>query len=405
VEQESDQISLEKGIGRFGFNAYQLEQAGYVKPGTSLKYFSQSNTEFVNIMSSPSVWTGRGGVYNLDSLLEDPLLQNQIQTRLMQQSYNSLLANGIINTPIKPSISISNGQVYTNTGLQSTQTLATLSRLGTNLSSLNSVARNALSNSPALRGLLNATNFNLNTIGSGAVNSLNAGFGNLGNLANVNFASVGAAVTSQLNGSVGALVANASKYGTQATALWAKAGNLQGVNLNNITSNLTNLLPPNLGGLTSNLNILGKASSFATNFANPLSGLNNLGGALTGQLGNLQGQLAGQLGNLQGQLAGQLGNLGNLANLGSLGSLFGGGGDLVSGTQVAAGFNNTVNRATVDAAFSRAIGSAKVPLPVFQYPSLSALAPRLDIQQAQNFLKNLQNTGQAAVSQISSRLG
>ena len=408
VDQESDQISAEKGIGRFGFTAYQLEQAGYVKPGTSLKYFSTDNTNFVSVMSSPSVWTGRGGVYNLDSLLEDPLLQNQVQVQLMQQGYNNLLANGIIITTPTSGVSVSTGQVYTNTGLQSSRTLATLGLLGTNLSSLSASARTALANSPALSRLLSATSVDLKTIASGATQSLT-------NLANPNFASVGAALTNQITSGVGALVANASKYGTQATALWAKAGNLQNLNLNNIKTNLTNLVPPNLSGLTSNLNILGKASSFATNFANPLAGLNNIGGlltagggiggALTGQAGNLQSQLTGQLGNLQGQLTATLGNLGNLANIGSLNNLFGGVGDLVSGTTVAAGFNNTVNRATVDAAFARALGSAKIPLPVFQYPSATALAPRLDIQQAQNFLKNLQTQGQAVAGQIQSAAG
>ena len=69
-----------------------------------------------------------------------------------------------------------------------------------------------------------------------------------------------------------------------------------------------------------------------------------------------------------------------------------GGGDLVSGTQVAAGYNNTVNRQTLDAAFTRIVGSPKVPTPIFEYPSLPSLAARLDITQAQNFLKNLQNS-------------
>jgi hypothetical protein len=115
-----------------------------------------------------------------------------------------------------------------------------------------------------------------------------------------------------------------------------------------------------------------------------------LTGALTGQLGALSGQLTGaltgQLGALSGQLTGAL--TGVLGNFGAVAGLFGGGGDLVSGTAVAGGFNNTVNRATVDAAFARIVGSDKVPLPTFQYPSLASLAPRLDIQQAQNFLRN-----------------
>jgi len=256
---------------------------------------------------------------------------------------------------------------------------------------------------------------------------------------------------------VGASVANASKFGSQATALWAQAGSLQGItnlagsglsnlggtvsqlatgqlaslagnftgSLNSITSNLTNLVPGSLGNLTSSLDIFGKAGSFATNFANPLGSLNNLGsllpgggigGALTGQLGSLSGALTGQLGALSGQLSGALagqlgalsgqlsgalsgalGSLGSFASIGAVGDLFGGGGDLVSGTAVAAGFNNTVNRATVDAAFARIVGSSKVPLPTYQYPSLAALAPRLDIQQAFGFLNN---QARSATSQI-----
>jgi hypothetical protein len=381
VNQESDQISLQKGIGKYGFTAYQLEQAGYVKSGTSLKYFSQNNNNFVAIMNSPSVWTGRGGVYSLDDLLNDSLLQNQIQVELMQRGYNNLLANGIIVTTPTSTVSVSTGQVYTNTGLQSSQTLTTLGLLATDLRSLTPATRASLTSSPSLARLLNAASVNLSTIASGATS-------NSTNLADANFASASATLANQITGSVGALVANASKYGTQATALWARASNLQSLNLSSIKTNLTNLVPPTLGGLSSNLNILGKAGSFATNFANPLSGLNNVGSLLTAG-GGIGGALTSQVTGL----AGQLGNLGNLTNIGSLGNLFGGGGDLVSGTSVAAGFNNTVNRATVDAAFARVVGSLKVPLPVFQYPSLTALAPRLDILQAQNFLKNSSTGG------------
>jgi hypothetical protein len=266
--------------------------------------------------------------------------------------------------------------------------------------------------------LLSGASLNLATIGSGAVNSLSTGLDRLGSLADVNFASLTTGLTNQITGGVGSLVANASKWGGQATALWARAGDLSFPNigtdlsgiagtqitnlagsLNNITGQLTNLVPGSLSNLTGNLDVLGKAGSFATNFANPLGTLNslpNLGTLTTGlssQFGTLTagltGQLTGALSGLTGQLTGALGSLGSFANLGSIGSLFGGGGDLVSGTQVAGGFNNTVNRATVDAAFARVVGSDKVPLPIFAYPSLASLAPRLDIQQAQNFLRNL----------------
>jgi len=461
VDQESDQISRNKGIGRYGFTAYQLEQAGYVKPGTSLRFFAVEPEDFVSVMSSPSVWTGKDGTYSLNDVLSDANFQNRAQVQLMQQGYDELVSNGTISTAPTPSISVATGQVYTNSGLQSVRALTAASLLGVNLGSLSGIAQNALTGSTALNRLLSGSNINLNTIASGAVNSLTAGVGNLGNLANLNFASIGSTLTNQITGSIGGLVANASKFGSQATALWARTGSLDfnniggsltnfaGTNLNNlagsltsgltsnlnnlaggltsnltnlaggltgslnnITTNLTNLVPGSFSNLSSSLDIFGKAGSFATNFANPLGNLNNLGnlsnlgnlgnlsnlgnlgalqgqltGALTGQLGSLTGALTGQLGSLTGAF-GSLGSLGSFASIGAVGDLFGGGGDLVSGTAVAGGFNNTVNRATVDAAWARAAGSSKIPAPVFQYPSLAALAPRLDIQQAQNFLQN-----------------
>jgi hypothetical protein len=370
-------------------------------------------------MSSPSVWTGKNGVYGLSDILGDNNLQNRVQVQLMQQGYNELLASGVIYQTPSPSIKLSTGQVYTNGGFQSVQTLNALNLLSANLGSPNPSIQNTLRNNTTISRLLGNGNLNLSTIGSGAVNNLTAGINNLGGLSNLSVASVTSGITKQLTGSVGALVANASKFGSQATALWAKAGNLNldnigsslsnlaGSGLNNltgsltsnlssITSNLTNLVPGSLGNLTSSLDVFGKAGSFATNFANPLASLDNLGnlgglltsgggigGALTSQLGGLSSALTGQLGNL----GGLAGSLGSFANIGAVGDLFGGGGDLVSGTQVAAGFNNTVNRSTVDAAFSRIVGSNKVPLPTYQYPSPASLAPRLDIQQALNFLR------------------
>ena len=425
VNQPADIITREKGIGLCGFTAYALEQAGYVKPGTSNKFFATDSADFVSDMTSPSVWTGKGGVYSSDDLLSDPGLQIQIQTQLMQQGYDSLVASGTIITVPRPSVGISTGQVFTNSGLQSVGALSAIGLLSAGLGSVNSAVRTAAVTSASVSRLLNGANLNLSTIGSGAVNSLSAGLDRLGDLSRLNVAGLTQGLTNQITGGVGALVANASKFGTEATALWARSGNLSfpnigtdlsnigGINLtgitgslagnlNTITGQLTNLIPGSLSNLTGSLDIFGKAGSFATNFANPLGVLNtlpsfdtltaglsaqlgDLSGAITGQLGELSGALTAQL----GSLTGALGSLGNFANLGSIGSLFGGGGDLVSGTQVAGGFNNTVNRATVDAAFARVVGSDKIPLPIFQYPSLAALAPRLDIQQAQNFLRSL----------------
>jgi hypothetical protein len=489
VDQPADQITQDKGLGQYGFTAYALEQAGYVKPGTSLRFFAVEPEDFVTVMSSPSVWTGRDGVYSSNDLLSDPGQQTQVQQQIMQQSYDSLLASGTITTPPRPSVNLGTGRVFTSSGLQSVSALTALSLLSINSQTISGTIGSAVSSLNSLNRLASTVDINLATIGSGAVNSLTAGLGNLGNLANANFASL----TNQITGGVGALVTTASKFGSEATALWAKAGEINfdsigtgisnfassgltsltagigssignfassglnsltaglGSNLNNITgqfsslaggltgglnsitSNLTNLVPGSLSNLTGSLDIFGKAGSFATNFANPfgaLDSLPNIGsltaglssqlsgvtGALTGQLGALSGQLTGaltgQLGALSGQLTGaltgQLGALsgqltgaltGVLGNFGAVAGLFGGGGDLVSGTAVAGGFNNTVNRATVDAAFARIVGSDKIPLPTFQYPSLAALAPRLDIQQAQNFLRNLPSSTSSTFGQ------
>ena len=73
--------------------------------------------------------------------------------------------------------------------------------------------------------------------------------------------------------------------------------------------------------------------------------------------------------------------------------MFGGGGDsLISATKVAAGFTNTVNRSVVDAAFVQVLGSSKIPVPSFNFPSIASLAAKLDISQAQSVLKGLQAT-------------
>jgi hypothetical protein len=420
VDQPSDEITRDKGLGQYGFNCTSLEQAGYVKPGTCNKFFAIDSENFVEVMTSPSVWTGKGGVYSSADLLSDPDLQNQVQTQLMQQGYDSLLASGTITTVPQPSVGISTGQVYTNTGLQSISALSAIGLLSAGLGSVNLAARTAENTVASVDRLLSGASLNLDTIGSGAVNSLSTGLDRLGTSADVNFVSLSTGLTNQITGGVGSLVTNASKFGGQATALWARTGDLSfsniGTNLsqiagtqitnlpgslNTITGQLTNLVPGSLSNLTGSLDVFGKAGSFATNFANPLGTLNSLPNLDTLTAG-LSGQFGTLTAGLSGQLTGALGNLGSLgsfANLGSIGSLFGGGGDLASGTQVAGGFNNTVNRATVDAAFARIVGSDKIPLPTFQYPSLASLAPRLDIQQAQNFLRNLPSSASPTFGQ------
>jgi hypothetical protein len=114
--------------------------------------------------------------------------------------------------------------------------------------------------------------------------------------------------------------------------------------------------------------------------------------------GQLQGQATALLGQAQAQLGSLTGQLGSF----NVTNLFGGVGDsLVALVQKAAGFANTVNRASVDTAFTKILGSAKIPVPSFgaDLPNSASIGAALDISKAQAALKNLQGQGTALLNQ------
>ena len=294
--------------------------------------------------------------------------QNDALATLMKDGYNSLQAAGVITTPGAQSTSAVVGQIYTGTD----------------------------------QALTTATT----------------------------------AITNNVNSQVASLVTNASQYGTQLTAQWAKS--LPGVT--DLTSNLTSIkglaIPglPNIGSLTSGItpNLasvktamdgLGKASQFAATASSTLpSGVANLSNlnvsnltsnlpsvsALTGQLqGQLTGQATALVGQIQGQASALVGQAQAQANAllsqaqGQFNSLIAQGDSLVSNVQKAAGFANTVNRATVDTAFTKILGSSKIPVPSFgaDLPDSASIGAALDISKAQAVLKNLQGQGTALLNQ------
>lgn len=385
VNQDADVITQEKGIGKYGLTCYQLEQAGYVKPGTFDTYLANDPDNFVAVMSTPSIWTGLDGVTSLDNILSDSELQNRVQNQLMQQGYNGLLAAGIVAPPPTSSVSLSTGTVYTQSGLQ---TLSALSLLGASTQNLGSLLGNTSLANTTLNRLLSTSITNLSTLNTGAISDT---------LSNINFSNLAATVGRNVTGNLGALVTNASKFTPEITGLWTTSGtglknlaNLPALSVDKLKATLTNLTPVNASSIDSALNTFGKASQYGLSFSNPNAALGNLSnlGNLNGQVTALQGQTQAAVGQAQA-LAGQL--QGNLANLGDLGKLFGGSGDLVSGTQIAGGFTNTVNRKTVDAAVSRILGSSKITAPSFEYPSVASVADKLDIAQAQTILSGSQN--------------
>ena len=262
--------------------------------------------------------------------------------------------------------------------------------------------------------------------------------------------SVTSVLTNTATGDVGALVANAGRFGSAATAAWSQASNLSSLVTGQIpsaSSVLGSLAGPlnttagNIGqsaiALASNLDITGKAAQFATAFGNPTSAITNLAstdvtalasGALdsataaaTGAITNATAAVSGAIDSataaatgavsnaidaVNGQITNVTDKLDKLSNLSldNLKDIFGGGaGDLVAKVQTAAGFTNTTNRGTLDVAFVKILGSSKIPLPSFEAPSANSLSLSsiADISSAATILQNLKSQGGALLSQVS----
>jgi len=90
-----------------------------------------------------------------------------------------------------------------------------------------------------------------------------------------------------------------------------------------------------------------------------------------------------------------LSTLGSIPGLGSVIGAFMGGGGLAGQTKQAAGFSNTVNRSTVDAAVVKILGSNKIPTPIYTLPTVRSQAAATNIAQAQSFLSNSPGGGSA----------
>jgi hypothetical protein len=95
VGQPYTVITNEKGLGKYGLDSQQLESYGLLKPGTTT-VVSKNTAEFVNILSSPTVWTGKQGIINLTAILNNETIQNEIQLRSMQNSYRYLQQLGLL---------------------------------------------------------------------------------------------------------------------------------------------------------------------------------------------------------------------------------------------------------------------------------------------------------------------
>jgi hypothetical protein len=383
VNQPANVMTNSAGVGQYGLTCPQLEMAGYVKPGT-YRQFIFDPSPLTDVISAPGIWTGKNGINSATDFLNNPATQNDAMTTLMSQSYDSLTATGTITPPITPSASALSGQVYTQSGLQTVSQLSAVT--GISLPSSLSLAGTPLSR------LASTSITDVGSLASGALNNP-ASF--------TNVSSIASKLENTATGSVAALVTNGSIFGTGPTTQWANSGSIDqlltgggfGASFGLPTgTDLTN----NIQGL----DILGKSSQFASGYANPLTSLSNLGNfnlntlpslsnltsaipsisSLTSALPSIS-SLTSALPDLSSLTSilpdlSSLGDfasftsLGDIGGFGDIGGVFGGGGDsLVSSTQVAAGYTNTVNRSVVDTAFVKILGNPKIPQPSFDYPS------------------------------------
>jgi len=157
-----------------------------------------------------------------------------------------------------------------------------------------------------------------------------------------------------------------------------------------IASTTASTLSTGLSNL-SNINLSNiSLSSITANLPSASSLLGQAQGAIAGQATALLNQAQGQASALLGQAQGQFNSLINNAD------------SLVASVQKAAAFTNTVDRASVDVAFTKILGSGKISVPNFGTASSSSVGAALDISQAQSKLQALTNQGQTVLSGISS---
>ena len=100
--QDFSQFTNAAGAGKFGFDATQLETAGLLKPGTASSFLSQGANDLTTVLKSPAVWTGKGGINNLDSLLSNPAAQNLTQQDLMSKGLATASSLGVPTAGLDP---------------------------------------------------------------------------------------------------------------------------------------------------------------------------------------------------------------------------------------------------------------------------------------------------------------
>ena len=335
VGQAADAVSVDKGIGQFGFKPEQLEAAGLLKPGTTNAFKSISagipttadieeaartnttpedvarNRQILSKLASPTLWTGKAGVTNLGSLLSSSEKQSTVQQTLMNTAYNGLKSTGLVS------------------GFETAQKIG------------------GLINSATKFGVGDVTNW----VKGGATAEISKALGISTKSAQyaVDFVS---SKTTNVLGDLGA-VGNSQLTG----ALGELTGPLRGIVG----------LGDQVGKLTGLTGLSGFAGELSQGIGGILSSGNALVGQIQGEINQITGAVTNQLNDLLASTGlnttlsdlglGSLGSFGDLGGLTSLGGFFGGGGSAIPAKYAV----NTVNRAAIDRIVNAAVGDSKVP--------------------------------------------
>jgi hypothetical protein len=98
VNTAASNISDSVGVGEFGITATQLQQQGYLKPGTVESFVAPSTSinQVSTVLSSPTVWTGKDAVTSATAFSANPSLQNITQQNILTQGADQLRSLGTI---------------------------------------------------------------------------------------------------------------------------------------------------------------------------------------------------------------------------------------------------------------------------------------------------------------------
>jgi len=130
LNQPTNIVSNLGGAGNFGLDVAQLEKAGYIKPGMAAKYGSTGQNSITGVLNSPSVWTGKDGVNQVQNMLTNPAAQTKVQQTLMATGLNQVKSLGL---PVGQLAATALGGVALNAAKDVTATLAWAKGLTANL--------------------------------------------------------------------------------------------------------------------------------------------------------------------------------------------------------------------------------------------------------------------------------